>query len=58
MNKEPDAFLLEKLICPNCRGKIEFRSKDSVIACLGPCMYEYPVIDGIPHMLVEEAKKP
>jgi uncharacterized protein YbaR (Trm112 family) len=29
-----------------------------VIACIGSCKYEYPVVDGIPHMLIDEARKP
>jgi uncharacterized protein YbaR (Trm112 family) len=50
--------LLELLICPNCRGDVEYREEDSVIACVGTCRFEYPVVNDIPHMLVEEAKKP
>lgn len=53
-----DEKLLELLICPNCKGDVEYREKDSVIACVGECRYEYPVIDDIPHMLIDEAKKP
>lgn len=56
-----DEKLLEILICPNCRGEIEYRSEGAdhaVIACVGECRYEYPVVDGIPHMLVDDAKKP
>lgn len=53
-----DATLLKMLICPNCRGPIEYREADHVIACVGECRYEYPVVDDIPHMLVDEARKP
>lgn len=53
-----DQRLLELLICPNCKGAVEYRDGDQVIACVGQCKYEYPVIDDIPHMLVDEAKKP
>lgn len=50
--------LLKLLICPNCRGEVEYREMDEVIACVGECRYEYPVVDDIPHMLIDEAKKP
>lgn len=50
--------LIELLICPNCRGEIEYRPDDKLIVCVGDCRYEYPVIDDIPHMLIDEAKKP
>lgn len=53
-----DEELLKILICPNCKGDIEFRESEQIIACIGECKFEYPVIEGIPHMLIEEAKKP
>lgn len=53
-----DKTLLEILACPNCRGPVEYREPDRVIACTGECRYEYPVVDGIPHLLVEEARRP
>lgn len=53
-----DKALLEILACPNCKGEVAYRESDQVIACTGECRYEYPVVDGIPHMLVEEASKP
>lgn len=53
-----DERLLEILICPNCKGEVEYRERDQVIACIGDCRYVYPVVDGIPHMLVDEAQKP
>lgn len=53
-----DDELLKILICPNCRGPIEYREAESVIACVGKCRYQYPVVDDIPHMLIDEARKP
>jgi uncharacterized protein YbaR (Trm112 family) len=53
-----DKELLEILACPNCRGDVEYRAKDEEIVCVGRCRYRYPVRDGIPVMLVEEAVKP
>ena len=53
-----DQELLKILVCPNCRGPIEYREAESVIACVGECGYVYPVVNDIPHMLVDEAVKP
>lgn len=50
--------LLDLLICPNCKGAIEYRQDPELIVCVGECQYRYPVVNGIPHMLVEEASKP
>ena len=52
-----DAELLEILVCPNDRGAIEYLEADQVIVCT-MCGYRYPVRDGIPVMLIDEAEKP
>ena len=52
-----DPELLEILVCPNDRGKIEYREAEQTIVCL-ECGYRYPVRDGIPVMLIDEAVKP
>jgi uncharacterized protein YbaR (Trm112 family) len=52
-----DPELLSLLVCPNCRGDVEYREEDEVIACIGECGYRYRVVKDIPHMLVEEALK-
>lgn len=53
-----DERLLEILACPNCRGEIEYRENESVLVCRGECGYRYPIRDGIPVLLVDEAEKP
>ncbi len=53
-----DARLLEILVCPNCRGDLELVDDRTVLACRGECGYRYPVRDGIPVLLVDEAEKP
>ena len=53
-----DQRLLEILVCPNCRGQVEYLESDDVILCKGDCGYRYPVRDGIPVMLIDEAEKP
>ena len=52
-----DKELLDILVCPNDRGEIEFHEAEQVIVCL-KCGYRYPVRDGIPVMLIDEAEKP
>lgn len=53
-----DAKLLEILACPNCRGDVEYRESEQIIECMGECRYKYPVREGIPVMLIDEAIKP
>jgi uncharacterized protein YbaR (Trm112 family) len=52
-----DAELLEILVCPNDRGDIDYLEAEQVIVCR-TCGYRYPVRDGIPVMLIDEAEKP
>jgi uncharacterized protein YbaR (Trm112 family) len=49
---EPD--LLEILICPACRGKVELKADGNALKCVA-CRRVYPIRDGIPAMVVEEA---
>ena len=53
-----DEKLLELLICPNCRGPVQYLADHDVIVCQGECRYRYPVRDDIPVMLIDEAEKP
>jgi uncharacterized protein YbaR (Trm112 family) len=52
-----DPELLEILACPNDRGDIDYLREEQVIVCR-TCGYRYPVRDGIPVMLIDEAEKP
>ncbi len=45
--------LLEILACPKCHTKIEYREPDK-LHCPS-CKVVYPIVDGIPVMLIEEA---
>lgn len=51
-----DPELLEILVCPECRVAVR-PVADSGLRCDG-CDRVYPVRDGIPVMLVEEASAP
>ena len=46
--------LLEILACPKCHTKIEYRAPDR-LHCPN-CKVVYPIVDGIPVMLIDEAK--
>ena len=47
--------LLEIFICPNCHGEVVYDEAGQTITCRGECRYVYPVRDGIPIMLIDEA---
>ncbi|MDR0454739.1 MAG: Trm112 family protein [Deferribacteraceae bacterium] len=47
--------LLEVLVCPKCRGKIELSEKMGGIICKN-CRLVYPVTEDIPVMLIDSAK--
>lgn len=49
------AELLEILVCPACRSKVEIKPDGSALKCVS-CHRVYPIQDDIPVMLVEEAK--
>jgi len=50
-----DARLLEILVCPACRSAVEPLGDESGLRC-GGCRRVYPVRDGIPVMLVDQAR--
>jgi uncharacterized protein YbaR (Trm112 family) len=47
--------LLDILVCPKCRGDLEYRQRESELVCK-TCKLRYEVRDGIPIMLIDEAK--
>ena len=49
-----DEKLLEILVCPKCKGELEYREAESSLVCRR-CMLRYPVRDDIPIMLLDEA---
>ena len=50
------AELKEILACPRCKGELEFREEQAEIRCLA-CRLSYRIDEGIPVMLVDEARK-
>lgn len=50
---EPDFVSI--LACPSCRGPVTLSDDEMGLVCQ-PCAVIYPIREGIPVMLVEEAK--
>ena len=50
-----DKKLLDILVCPRCKGKLVYRRQAGELVC-GADRLAYPIRDGIPVMLVEEAR--
>ena len=46
---------VEMLICPACKGKVKLKEDGSAIKCVA-CRRAYPINNGIPAMIVEEAR--
>jgi uncharacterized protein len=50
-----DQRLLEILVCPQCKGELEYHSDRSELVCPA-CRLRYEVRDDIPIMLIDEAR--
>ena len=50
-----DPELLEILVCPACKGDLEYRPDVAELVCHA-CRLRYEVREDIPVMLVDEAK--
>ena len=46
--------LLEILVCPKCKGALEYNATDETLLCTRDKL-RYPIRDGIPIMLIDEA---
>lgn len=46
--------LLEILVCPACRARVELKADGSGLKCV-KCKRVYPIRDDIPVMLIDEA---
>lgn len=55
-NHEVDPKLLEILVCPLSKSELEYDKKNQELVCRKSKL-AYPIRDGIPIMLVEEARK-
>ncbi|MBF0126279.1 MAG: Trm112 family protein [Magnetococcales bacterium] len=50
-----DKALLEILVCPQCKGTLEYDAKAGELLCRADRM-AFPIRDDIPVMLVDEAR--
>ncbi|MBR0564582.1 Trm112 family protein [Azoarcus sp. L1K30] len=50
-----DARLLEILVCPICKGPLDYLKDQQVLVCKADRL-AYPIRDGIPVMLEDEAR--
>ncbi len=50
-----DPRLLDILVCPVCKAKLDFDKPAQELICQ-PCQLAYPVRDGIPIMMQDEAR--
>ncbi|MGH8378542.1 MAG: Trm112 family protein [Gammaproteobacteria bacterium] len=51
-----DVKLLEILVCPLCKGPLLYRKAENELICKADKL-AYPIRDGIPVMLEEEARE-
>jgi uncharacterized protein YbaR (Trm112 family) len=50
-----DKKLLDILVCPKCKGDLEYDKKKDRLIC-HKCKLAYPIKDDIPVMLIDEAE--
>ncbi|HEU4569102.1 MAG TPA: Trm112 family protein [Gemmatimonadales bacterium] len=48
--------LLEILVCPKCKGELDYHAEPPEELRCHACQLAYPVEDGIPVLLVDEAR--
>jgi uncharacterized protein YbaR (Trm112 family) len=51
-----DARLLDLLVCPLCKGPLQYRKAEQELVCRADHL-AYPIRDGIPVMLESEARR-
>lgn len=51
-----DERILKILVCPKCKGDLEYRKEEEKLIC-HKCQLAYKIEDNIPIMLIEEAEK-
>lgn len=51
-----DSKLLDILVCPLCKAPVEYNKTAQELVC-HKCKLAFPIDDGIPVMLIDEARK-
>ncbi|HET8817317.1 MAG TPA: Trm112 family protein [Pseudidiomarina sp.] len=54
MNLDPRTLAL--LVCPQCKGRLEWRQEQQELVCRGEKL-AFPVVDGIPQLLLSAARE-
>ena len=52
-----DKEMLDDMCCPDCHGVLELNEGAAHLLCL-QCGKRYPIRDGIPVMIIDEAEPP
>lgn len=52
-----DERLLVALACPRCESRPPLEERDEALVCT-LCRWSFPVVDGVPHLIAEEAVPP
>jgi uncharacterized protein len=52
-----EPWLLEILACPDCKSPLRLDEAQLELVCTG-CGLAYPIRDGIPVLLIDEARRP
>jgi uncharacterized protein YbaR (Trm112 family) len=52
-----EPWLLEILACPDCKSPLRLDEAHLELICTG-CGLAYPIRDGIPVLLIDEARRP
>ena len=50
-----DTELLEFLVCPQCKGALMLSEQEDALVCRA-CALQFPIRDGIPIMMMDEAQ--
>lgn len=51
-----DQSIINALVCPECKSELHLDKEKQMLICKADKL-AYPIVDGIPVMLVEEARK-
>jgi len=52
-----DKELLDALVCPKCKGPLEYNKEENVLICHN-CKLKFKILEGgIPDMLLDDAEK-
>ncbi len=51
-----DKKQIQMMVCPECHGKLDYDKNNKELVC-NNCKLAFPVQDGIPVMLIDEARK-